>query len=83
MAAQLRKHQHGQCVDVHFFQTSMRTQECKALNGRLLDFLKQPGIVEQLVTYLVVPAPPGDAGTPNRRRSMCHQLDCGQMCLSS
>ena len=35
-------------------------QECKALNGRLLDFLKQASVVQQLVTYLVIPAQPGE-----------------------
>eukprot|EP00891_Asterochloris_glomerata_P004552 jgi/Astpho2/4552/gw1.00067.97.1_t len=35
-------------------------QECKALNGRLLDFLKQASVVRQLVTYLVIPAQPAD-----------------------
>ena len=34
-------------------------QECKALNGRLLDFLKQASVVQQLVTYLVIPVQSG------------------------
>ena len=32
-------------------------QECKALNGRLLNFLLQPSTIEQLITYLTVQSP--------------------------
>jgi len=34
-------------------------QEAKSLNGRLIDFLKQPAQVSQLLSYVVEPAAPG------------------------
>jgi len=42
-------------------------QECKALNGRLVAFLKQPAVLGALLGYLVDAPPPGAlrwAGTP-------------------
>ena len=35
---------------------SLALQECKALNGRLIDFLKRPDSVAKLVTYVTEPA---------------------------
>jgi len=42
-------------------------QECKALNGRLVAFLKQPAVLRALLGYLVDAPPPGAPGAGARQ----------------
>ena len=58
-------------------------QECKALNGRLLNFLLQPSSIEQLITYLTVqsPLPPGlDEAEVQKRWSKFPFAACEVFC---
>jgi len=58
-------------------------QECKALNGRLLNFLLQPSTIEQLITYLTVqsPLPPGlDEAEVQKRWSKFPFAACEVFC---
>ena len=42
-------------------------QECKALNGRLISFLKERATVEKLLQYLVQPPSEPAAGEPQQQ----------------
>ncbi|KAL0037491.1 hypothetical protein WJX79_010824 [Trebouxia sp. C0005] len=58
-------------------------QECKALNGRLLNFLLQPDSIEQLITYFTVqsPLPPGlDEAEVQKRWSKFPFAACEVFC---
>ena len=64
-------------------QECQPVQECKALNGRLLNFLLQPSTVEQLITYLTVqsPLPPGlDEAEVQKRWSKFPFAACEVFC---
>lgn len=45
-----------------------RLQECKALNGRLINFLKERSSVEKLLQYLVQAPPSEEAATEPKQQ---------------
>ena len=58
-------------------------QECKALNGRLIEFLKEPDTVSQLVGCISEPPPPGaptrDTSNNTNEASCSHACPCCEL----
>ena len=83
MPRRFRKANYNACRDCDTNVMWLPLQECKALNGRLLNFLLQPDSIEQLITYFTVqsPLPPGlDEAEVQKRWSKFPFAACEVFC---